>query len=169
MAETLTGGTRHDPASRGTLFGRDGDDKIHAGGGASVLVGGKGDDELHAGKKSDILIGGAGCDHLHGGLSDDLLIAGFTDFDGNLTALQALQAEWTCTDAMYQQKVAHLTGGATGGKNGTFFLTADTVHDDGDTDTLISRDDLDLIFAHLGKEPKDMVHGLDDGKIVVEI
>jgi predicted extracellular nuclease len=151
------------------LFGGDGNDEIHSGGGASVLVGGNGDDELHAGKTADILIGGAGRDELHAGPGSDLLIGGSTDFDSNLAALRALQAEWSRTDQTYQQRVAHLNGGATGGMNDSYFLTASTVHDDGATDTLHGGSGLDWLFAHLSGTKKDDVDGLKSGEVVTEI
>src|SRR5262249_6901912 len=137
------------------LFGGDGEDHIEAGGGASVLVGGRGGDNLGGGRGGSILIGGGGRGKWRAGRGATGRIAGFTDFDANLKALKALETEWSRTDATYAQKVAHLTGGATGGLNAGFALGASTVHDDGDSDTLVGGDGLDLFFAHLGKGKKD--------------
>src|SRR5262249_48542438 len=126
------------------LFGGDGNDHIEAGGGASVLVGGNSNDELVVGSAASFLIGGKDNDHLRGGASDAVFIAGFTDFDANLKALKTIQSEWSRTDETYAQKVDHLTGATTGGKNGDFVLDASTVHDDGAVNTVDGGDGLDL-------------------------
>jgi phospholipase C len=151
------------------LFGGDGNDQIEAGGGASVLVGGNGNDELVGGSGASILIGGKGNDHLRGGAGDAVFIAGFTDFDANLKALKGLLSEWSRTDETYAQKVAHLTGTATGGNNDGFVLGSSTVHDDNAVDTLDGGAGMDLFFADLSGKKKDKVNGLEDGEIVVDI
>jgi hypothetical protein len=42
---------------------------------------------------------------LHGDGSDDILIGGTTDFDGNLTALDAILAEWGRTGTDYNTRI----------------------------------------------------------------
>jgi hypothetical protein len=54
------------------------------------------------------LIGDAGADTVIGGGHDNILIGDSTDWDANLTALQAIFAEWTRTDQSFEQRVAHL-------------------------------------------------------------
>src|SRR5262245_27764972 len=111
------------------VFGGNGGETVHAGGGAAVLVGGSGHDELEGGMAPTIMIGGANHDELKGVSGRDLMISGSTTFDANLTALRAILAEWTRTDATYATKVAHLTGSTPGGLNAPYFLNADTLVD----------------------------------------
>ncbi len=54
---------------------------------------GDGDDRIDGGRGRDLLIGGRGRDYLNGGGHDDILIAGWTDYDTNLSALDAVMAE----------------------------------------------------------------------------
>jgi phospholipase C len=151
------------------LFGGAGNDEIHAGGGASVLVGGDGNNELFGGSGPNILIGGTGHDILRAGSAGDILIAGTTKFDANISALKALEAEWTRTDISYTQKVADLTGGSTTpGKNGTYFLNADTV-EHGKSSELIGGSGMDLFYAELGRRHKDDVDRLMAGEVVIDI
>jgi phospholipase C len=152
------------------LFAGNGNDVLKAGGGASVLVGGNGNDVLLGGAAPSILIGGKGNDLLVAGAAGDLLIAGFTTFDANLTALKALEAEWSRTDVSYQQKVTDLTTvNAPGSKNGLYALTTSTVFDDNTPDILVGGPGLDLFFASLSGHKKDHIFGLDPGEIVIDI
>jgi hypothetical protein len=90
-----------------------------------------------------LLFGGAGSDTLHGGSDDDLLIGGVSTYDENLTALLALQAEWSRTDVDYLTRIGHLNGTVGGGLNGTYLLNSQSVTDDGAQDTL---------FGHGGQD-----------------
>lgn len=118
--------------------GGSGNDTIDAGGSraSNILLGGAGIDQLWGGLGRDILLGGLGADTLHGGDDDDLLIGGTTSFDANLTALNALLAEWSRRDLDYQSRVDHLTGATSGGLNGSTLLTPSTLYDDQDVDQL---------------------------------
>jgi len=158
------------------LVGEDGNDHLEAG-----------TDKLKGGEGRDILIGGRGHDRLKASAGDNLLIAGFTDFDRDMSALEAIRSEWTRTgqdpDHLkdYQMRVDHLLNG--GGLNGGIRLdptTADgnpaTVHDDGDFDVLDGAPKtiwLDWFFANLDgdgdKKKKDDINGLRGGRIATDI
>src|SRR5262249_36860871 len=107
----------------------------------NVLVGLGGDDDLNGQGGRDILIGGAGADRLRGTSGEDILIGGTTDFDHNVAALLAIQAEWS-SSRDYLTRVNNIRGAANVGPrlNGNFFLkasgTGQTGHDDGAGDTL---------------------------------
>ena len=165
------------------LFGGPGNDTLQASRGSenNVLVGDDGNDSLeagtdrlNAGEGRDLLIGGRGRDHLRASAGDNLLVAGFTDYDGNMTALQAIMNEWTRADQTYQRRVDHLLTG--GGLNGTTRLNPTTVHDDGDVDVLDGAPQtiwLDWFFANLDgdgdKKKKDKVNGLTGGRVATDI
>jgi Ca2+-binding RTX toxin-like protein len=120
-------------------FGGTGDDRLKAGGGASVLVGGDGADTLLGGSGRDVLIGGAGADLIGGNGADDVLIASATAFDGNLAALSLIRTEWTSTRS-FAERVANLAGTGTTGANGLAALRDEgpnpTVTDDAAVDRL---------------------------------
>jgi sugar lactone lactonase YvrE len=150
------------------LFGGDGNDILDASGSSAnnVLEGGTGNDTLTGGSGRDLLVGGAGADVLHAGSGDDILIGGTTDYDSNLTALGAVMAEWGRTDADYTTRINHLNGTLSGGLNGSYVLTASTVHDDGASDTLIGGVGMDWFFAHLGGTTGDKVKNLAAGEVL---
>jgi Ca2+-binding RTX toxin-like protein len=110
-------------------------------------MGGAGYDELHGGKGRNLSIGGTGKDKLKSNAGDDLLIGGYTDFDADEAALNALLREWSRTDATYAQRVDHLLGRTGGGLNGSVLLTSSTVHDDGVENQLTGGAGADLYFA----------------------
>lgn len=118
------------------LFGEDGNDVLDAGGATSnvVLVGGSGSDSLLGGAGRDLLFGGLGVDALYGGAGDDVLVGGSTAFDDNLVSLEALLDEWSRTDVDYSTRLAHLDGTLAGGLNGSLYLDATTVAEDGVAD-----------------------------------
>lgn len=132
-------------------FGGDGNDRLKAGGGPSILVGGDGDDTLLGGAGRDVLIGGRGADLIGGNGADDLLIAGATAFDANLTALNLIRAEWT-SGRSFADRVANLSGTGTSGVNGPVVLrtvVADpTVFDDDAVDRLTGGDGTDWFVFH---------------------
>jgi hypothetical protein len=119
---------------------------------ANVLIGGTG---------RNLLIGGLGSDTLDGSraTSDNILIGGWTDWDMNLAALNALFAEWTRTDLGFNNRRSDLLRGANGqGKtpfnqvNGQLILLTPatnstssngTVHGDAFPDTLIGSNAID--------------------------
>jgi PKD repeat protein len=132
-----------------------GDAHIEGGGGSTVIVGGGGNDHLEGGDARSIVIGGKGKDHIEGDSNSDILVGGWTNYDNNLTALMAILAEWTRTDETYAQRVAHITGAATGGVNLFYNLNSTTVHDDGMHDVLATDGaHQDLVLAGTG----DTVH-----------
>jgi hypothetical protein len=120
------------------LFGDAGNDRLYAGGNASVVAGGDGNDELLGGSGRDLLIGGRGADRLVGNAGDDILIAGYTNHDDNLVSLCKIMDEWTRTDADFATRINHLDGpiNNSGGLNARVFLNARTVQDDGDIDQI---------------------------------
>ncbi len=83
---------------------------------------------LIGGTGRNIIIGGGGADQLVGGPGDNILIAGTTDYDTNTTALDALMAEWTRTDADFTTRINDLMNGV--GLNNQYALNAQTVHGD---------------------------------------
>jgi fibronectin-binding autotransporter adhesin len=150
------------------LFGGDGNDTLNASGSSpnNVLEGGAGNDTLQAGSGRDLLIGGTGADGLHGAAGGDILIGGTTDYDSNLTALNAIMAEWGRPDADYVTRVKHLSGTLGGGLNGGLLLTASTVHDDAAGDTLFGGSETDWFFALLSGTNKDVVKNQATGEVV---
>jgi hypothetical protein len=110
-----------------------------------------------------------GADVLHGDGGDDILIGGTTDYDSNLTALNAVMAEWGRTDADYATRVKHLSGALSGGLNGSTVLkagTGGTVHDDAAIDTLFGEGGNDWFFALLSGTNKDVIKDQAKGEVV---
>ena len=146
----------------------------------ALLLGSFGNDHIEGGGGRTIIIGGLGSDHLQAGSGDAILVAGTTDFDRNLSALDAVLAEWARTDESYLQRVANLSnttvdGVAPNGQglNEGYFLNASTVQDDGDGNLLVGGPDMDWFFANLdgvGNDGvKDKIRGLKPGEIVIGI
>jgi hypothetical protein len=160
----LTGGL----AVPAFLFGGDGNDTLDASGSTAnnVLVGGAGADALTGGSGRDLLIGGLGADTLRGGGGDDILIGGTTDYDANQTALLAVMKEWGRTDADYTTRVKHLRGSLSGGLNGSYFLSATTVHDDKTVDSLFGEAGMDWFFAKKSGRNIDTVNDLSTGEVI---
>jgi PKD repeat protein len=121
----------------------------------AVILAGAGDDTIDArdSKADNILIGGAGADTVRGGGADDIVIGGTTDFDDNSMALLAMLAEWSREDINYQTRVGHLNGTLPGGLNGSFFLTAATVHDDSAIDQFYGEGGVEDWFFALTSGP----------------
>src|SRR5262249_43823309 len=94
--------------------------------------------------------------------SDDLLIAGFTAFDLDQAALEAILAEWT-SPRSYETRVANLRGAGSGPRlNGDYVLRIDgpgrTLFDDDDEDKLTGDSGRDWFFANLvGGRVRDKV------------
>ena len=84
------------------------------------------------------------------------LIGGTTAYDQNLTALDAIMAEFARTDRNFHQRVSAIMNG--GGLNGSFVLNTDptlrpvTVFDDGAADVLTGGGGLDWFFAHMKQD-----------------
>jgi Ca2+-binding RTX toxin-like protein len=116
------------------LFGGSGNDVLVGGGGDNILVGGPGNDVLIGGCGCNLEIGG-GRDSLFGTGGQDILFGGSTTYDANATALRAIMDEWTSSSS-YSDRVAHILGTKPGGLNGSYFLNADTLVDDGQANVL---------------------------------
>lgn len=160
-----------------TMLGDAGDDTLTGGNGEDVMVAGDGNDTVDGGNGSDLMIGGAGADSLLAGNGDDILIAGYTTFDDDLAALEAIMAEWGSNHS-YAQRVANLTGmgvnsGAQFRLNGSIYFVADngdndpttTVFDDEDSDTLTGNNGTDLFFARLQGTAHDWIVDLRNNEI----
>jgi len=158
------------------LFGEEGDDTLRGRDGADILIGGDGDDLLSGGDGNDILIGGAGADRLVGNADDDILIAGFTAWDGNIAALEAILAEWT-SPRSYAQRVANIRGTGSGERlNGDYFLDAEgassggrTVFDDGARDVLTGNQGIDFFFFNADTGVKDKITDLSAAEFADDI
>jgi hypothetical protein len=132
------------------VIGSQGNDLLVGDGNANVLRGGTG---------RNLIIGG-GPDQLYGGGGDNILIGGFTSYDRNLTALNALFAEWTSADSL-SVRMQDIRNG--GGLNGNFVLNTvasgghpATVFDNGVADQLFDGTGLSWFFVHL---PDDTING----------
>jgi PKD repeat protein len=149
------------------VFGGNGNDTIDARGasGPTVLVGGTGNNTLYGGSGRNILIAGPGASTLYGGTQDDLLIAGTTSFDGNLAALVALRNEWARTDADYSTRIAQLSGTQSGGLNGSYLLTSQTVMGNGGGNNLHGGAGQDWFFA----AGTDNIYDLLQGDVVTSL
>jgi hypothetical protein len=130
-----------------------GDDSLTVAGNIDLpllVVGGDGDDRIKAGRGRSLLIGGLGVDELIGGSGEDILIAGRTVFDNSLEALQGLLAEWL-SDRTLEERVANLFNGSgtPDRANGAAFLTVGdggTVLEDEAADELIGGASTDWRF-----------------------
>ena len=95
----IIGGSGHDflygDGGDDLLLGGTGNDQLFGGSGNDVLVGGDGDDCLNGGSGRDLIIGSQDNDNLQGGDGEDILIGGYTSYDNNVAALDAVMAVWT--------------------------------------------------------------------------
>jgi parallel beta-helix repeat protein len=126
------------------IFGGDGNDDLHAGGGNALIIGGSGDDNINGGKGRDVLIGGDGKDNIKGDGAEDLLIAGTTDFDNSAADLCMLTMAWEADPTTgYAGFVGH-------------------VHEDAVKDDLDGQDGKDVFFANVNGSgnAKDTVHSM---------
>jgi hypothetical protein len=113
------------------------------------LVGDAQANVLRGGTGRNLIIGGRGVDTLVGGGQDDMVIAGYTDYDTNGAALDALLGAWESTTQTYSQRIAAIQKGVAY-SGGTAQLTNKTVHDDGVVDTLTGGYGQDWFFASSG-------------------
>jgi len=159
------------------VFGGAGNDSVKGGGGNDILVGGDGDDLLHGQAGRDLLIGGDGADRIIGHTDDDILVAGYTIYDSNVTALQAVLSEWT-SSRTYSQRSNNVLGPTTNGSNGTYFLrpydsstnnSDATVFDDGDVDVLTGNQGQDLFLFNSDPANQDTITDLNAGEFAVDI
>lgn len=147
------------------IFGGDGPDLIRGGSGNDIIVGGNGLDVLVGGAGRDLIIGGDGIDLISGNADEDILIAGWTAFDQNAEALQAILAEWVSART-YEQRVNNIRdgSGAATRANGDVFLATDgpnaTVWDDGDIDVLSGNAGRDWFLFNRDSGVRDLVTDL---------
>jgi hypothetical protein len=153
------------------LFGGDGNDTLLVYGGLSnnVLVGGAGNDGLWGGSGRDLLIGGLGADTLRAAFGGSILIGGTTDYDANVPALLALMKEWGRTDVAYSTRVKHLQGSLAGGLNGSYRLTATTMHDDNAIDSLYGWDGMDWFVVGGRGKKRDKVYDKTKGEVITTL
>jgi hypothetical protein len=139
---------------------------VTGGAGNDILVGDANANVLNGGGGRNVLIGGRGADSLIGGSDDDLLVAGYTSYDLNAAALQAILAEWQRTDESYATRVANLRSGVGAGSYHLVLntsTTAGTVFDDGAADVLTGNAGTDWFWASL---PQDSITDRAAGELV---
>jgi Ca2+-binding RTX toxin-like protein len=137
-----------------------------------ILVGDDNDNSLTGMGGRNLIIGGRGKDTLRAGVGGDILIGGYTSFDANAAALNALFSTWNRTDLTYVQRVAALqTGVAYTDPSGTHqaALAASTVFDDAAVDALFGGAGADWFFARLTGSKKDTLNDLLGGETVTNI
>jgi ELWxxDGT repeat protein len=159
------------PVALVVVYGNGGNDTLDARGLAvsSVLVGGAGNDTLFGGSAPNLLIGGLGADTLTAGSAGDIVIGGTTSYDGDLTALAYIMAEWGRTDVGAATRVGQLNGSLSGGLNGSYLLNSAAVFDDSATDVLTGGAGVDWFFAHLKGKSTDRVNAQASGEVVTGI
>ena len=144
------------------LFAGNGNNAVvQGGGGPTVEVGGSGNgDQLNGGSGRDILIADLGNAQLQGGGAGSILIGGSTDYDNNLSALDAALSEWSSTDS-YATRTAALAS--------TF--NSSTVHDNGKANAIHGdgHAQSDWIFAKLSGSNKDVLSGIGSNDIETAI
>jgi predicted outer membrane repeat protein len=102
--------------------------------GNNILIGGYGPELLtDQGAGRNLMIGGFGADTLTGS-GNDILISGTTSYDSNLTALDAILAEWSSSDS-YATRIGKIESGIVVGWN-RYALNSSTVHDELGTDLI---------------------------------
>jgi Ca2+-binding RTX toxin-like protein len=139
---------------------------VTGGSGNDILVGDANANVLNGGGGRNLIIGGAGADTVIGGSGDDLLIAGYTSYDLNAAALQAILTEWQRTDESYAARVANLRSGVGAGSYRLVLNTpaaAGTVFDDGAADVLTGNAGMDWFWANL---PQDTITDRAPGELV---
>lgn len=119
-----------------------------AGGNANnLLVGDDNPNALTGGLGRNILIGRGGADLLKGGAGDNLLIGDSTIYDLNVTALNAIAAEWNRKDVSFEKRVSDLLGTGGAGLNGAFTLNKSSILSDISLDILTGSSALDWFFV----------------------
>jgi hypothetical protein len=127
--------------------------------GSDLLVGDANPTVLIGGTGRNILIADMGGASIYGGGGDSIQIGGYTSYDQNLTALDAILAEWTSADSLSTRRRDLRDGG---GLNGTYILNptatrnrAATVFDNGVADQLYDGTGLSWFFLH---QPDDQIN-----------
>jgi Ca2+-binding RTX toxin-like protein len=140
----------------------------------NVLVGGAGNNTLYGGLGRDLLLAGLGASTIYSGSADDIMIGGWTGYADmtssvmtyaqQLTALEAIMAEWGSSDS-YATRVSDLTSG--GGLNGSCLLNASTVHENGKADTLYGTTGSSLDWFFVGAT--DIIKNKKSGEVLTPI
>jgi hypothetical protein len=126
---------------------------VAGGGGTSILVGNGTGNTLTGGTGRNLLIAGGGPGTLLGGPDEDILVGGKTAYDGTISALNALMAEWSRTDLPYGARVAHLLFG--GGLNGATVLNVANFTANAGGNTLTGAGGLDLFYGSPTRDAND--------------
>jgi Ca2+-binding RTX toxin-like protein len=155
------------------LYGGEGNDRLMGGGGNNILVGGNGADTIIGNGLADLIIGGNGSDTISGGGGDDLMIAGSTTYDSTPSALRSVFAEWISARD-YTTRVNNLLGVGSGTRlNGTYFLNASNVFDDGEIDRITGgtggATNHDWFLANAGITAHDLITDLAIDELVTDI
>ncbi len=150
----VTGGSGND-----VLFGDGSANVLQGGDGNDILSGMGGDDALSGGDGRDLLFGGAGSDALDGGADDDIVVGDTTSYDSNISALAAIQLEWSRAGVDYATRTGRIFGTLSGGFNGSFHLNSTTISDDGAGDGLTGGDGQDWFFTSSGDALYDLQAG----------
>jgi hypothetical protein len=134
--------------------------------GSDILVG-TGGNTLIGGSSASLLIAGPTPSILHGLGGEDILVGGTTAYDKNITALNAIMAEWARTGLSsqndptgYLARVNHLLHG--GGFNRNTVLTRSTFSTNGGHNTLDGGAGLDLFYGFQTLETTDYNPGLGE-------
>jgi phospholipase C len=141
------------------IFTGQGNATVQAGGGPTVVVGGNGKNTIRGGSGFDILIGGLGSSTINAQNGQSILIAGTTNYGADPEALTALENAWDNPNVPIQTRVATIQSGV--GLANEFKLTADTVHANGVTNTLIGGSGMDWYFASLPPDTIKKMFGQD--------
>jgi uncharacterized delta-60 repeat protein len=140
------------------VFGSAFNDTLTGSAGNDILVGNGGNDSLTGGGGVNILIGGLGADTLTAGSGGDILIGGYTDYDANQLALDAIMAEWASSDPYgpptnSSSRIFKITAGVALGSSFVAFNST-TVHDDSAVDSLNGGAGLDWFFIQAANNSK---------------
>lgn len=145
------------PTALENVIGGSRNDGLIGNANANFLVGGPGDDLLDGQAGNDLLIGGLGRDQLSGGLNDDVVIAGATTYDGNISALKYLIAEWKST-ASYSTRVTRLRSGV-GAIKAMLVAKSTVLHDSFVSDIVRGDAGQDWFFCGIEERAIDQVFG----------
>jgi hypothetical protein len=133
-ATGVNGGAAGSIANIQNVRGGSGGNTLTGNAQGNVLVGGIGADNITGGSGASLLIGDKGADNVTGGSGGDLLIGDLTTYDGNMSALMSILAEWQSANS-YTTRVNHIRSG--GGLNGSHTLVfGSSVIDDGSADVI---------------------------------
>jgi hypothetical protein len=121
--------------------------------GSDVIVGSGAPGTLKGGTGRNLIIAEQGTGTLIGGGDQDILIAGTTPYDGNVTALSKILAEWNQLTPLSTRK-SNIMGG--GGVNGLYILTPGPggVLWNNQVNTLTDGTGLDWVFLRMGTDKR---------------